>query len=71
MIAGATIRSAGWAKLAPFAVGETLKSVRTKMGAVASEDDYLRYEYSGESESIRFETRAGKLAGILYACYTG
>ena len=68
----ATIRSAAWAKLAPFAVGEDIDAVRATLGDLAKDDWQLRSVYSSENESIRFETtKAGKVSAIIYECYTG
>ena len=71
-LGSATIRSAAWAKLAPFAVGEEVDAIRAKLGDIAKDDWQLRSVYSGESESVRFETtRAGKVSAVIYECYTG
>jgi hypothetical protein len=71
-LAAVTIRSAAWAKLAPFTVGETTEAARAKLGSVANDDVQLRSIYAGENESVRFETtRAGRVAAIIYECYTG
>ena len=71
-LAAATIRSAAWAKLAPFTVGETTEAVRAKLGSVSKDDVQLRSIYAGENESVHFETtRAGKVSAIIYECYTG
>jgi len=68
----ATIRSAAWASLASFAVGEDIESVRATFGDVAKHDAQLRSVYSSENESVRFETtKAGKVSAIIYECYTG
>ena len=67
-----TIRSAAWARLAPFAVGEDVDSVRAKLGPIANDDWQLRSVYAGENESVRFQaTRGGKVSAIIYECYTG
>jgi hypothetical protein len=65
------IRSAAWARIAPFAVGEGVAGVRKRLGSIADADGELRSTYSGENESLRFETASGKVTAILYACYTG
>ena len=65
------IRSAAWARIAPFAVGESVAGVRKRLGSIADADGELRSTYSGENESLRFETASGKVTAILYACYTG
>ena len=71
-LAGLTIRSAAWAKISPFAVGEPIDAVRAKLGDIAKDDVQLRSIYSGESESVRFETnRAGNVSAVIYECYTG
>ena len=71
-LAGVTIRSAAWAKLAPFAVGEPIDAVRAKLGSIAKDDLQLRSIYAGENESVRFETtRGGNVSAIIYECYTG
>ena len=67
-----TIRSEAWAKLAPFAVGDSIDAIRAKLGDVAKDDWQLRSVYAGESESVHFETmRAGNVSAIIYQCYTG
>ena len=67
-----TIRSAAWARLAPFAVGDDVDSVRATLGNAARDDWQLRSVYAGENESVRFRTtKAGKVSAILYECYTG
>ena len=65
------IRGAQWARIAPFAVGETIESVRGKLGEIAVDDVTLRSIYSGENESLHFETKSGKVSAIIYQCYTG
>jgi hypothetical protein len=71
-LASLTIRSAAWARLAPFAVGEPVDAVREKLGDISKDDWQLRSIYGGENDSVRFETtRAGNVSAVIYECYTG
>ncbi|HUL94947.1 MAG TPA: hypothetical protein VLT89_02990 [Usitatibacter sp.] len=65
------IRSATWGGLSPFTVGQDVDEARDVLGAVAHDDVQLRSVYSGENESLRFETKAGRVAAVVYECYTG
>jgi hypothetical protein len=65
------IRGGQWSRIAPFAVGETIESVRGKLGEIAVDDETLRSTYSGENESLRFETKSGRVSAVIYQCYTG
>ncbi|GAC1376570.1 MAG: hypothetical protein NVS3B3_15740 [Aquirhabdus sp.] len=70
-LASLTIRSTAWTMLAPFAVGESVDDIRARFGDVAKDDWQLRSIYSGENESVHFDTRAGRVSAIIYECYTG
>ncbi len=70
-LASAEVRSRDWLRLTPFAVGESTEAVRQRLGDVAEDDMTLRSLYSGESDSVRFETRAGRVSAVIYECYTG
>jgi hypothetical protein len=65
------IRSAAWARLSPFTVGKMIDEARAVLGPVSKDDDALRSVYSGENESLRFETRSDRVSAIVYECYTG
>jgi hypothetical protein len=65
------IRGGQWARIAPFAVGEAIDSVRGKLGQIADDDVELRSIYQGENESVRFKTKAGAVSAVIYQCYTG
>jgi hypothetical protein len=71
MVAAAELRSPAWARLTPFAVGESITAVRAKLGKPAEADEPLRATYAGENESLRFQTRAGRVTAVVYECYTG
>jgi hypothetical protein len=70
-LASAEIRSRDWLRLAPFSVGQSTEAVRQRLGGVGEDDLTLRSIYSGENESVRFETRTGRITAIIYECYTG
>jgi len=71
MLSSAEISSASWQKLSPYVVGQPVKTVRSVLGAAAADDEQLRSTYTGESDSIRFETTGGKVSKVVYQCYTG
>ncbi len=65
------IRSPAWARVSPFTVGKTIDEARVVLGPISKDDDALRSVYSGENESLRFETRSDRVSAIIYECYTG
>ncbi|RQP26293.1 hypothetical protein [Piscinibacter terrae] len=71
MLSSAEISAATWQKLSPYAVGQPVKAVRSVLGAASADDTELRSTYTGENDSIRFETVGGKVSKIVYQCYTG
>ena len=70
-LASAEIRSEAWLRISPFGVGQDTDVIRRRLGRVAEDDDELRSVYSGENESVHFETRSGRVTAVIYECYTG
>ena len=65
------IRGSAWARVSPFAVGQTIDEARSILGPISKDDVTLRSVYSGENESLRFETRGDRVSAVVYECYTG
>jgi len=70
-LASAEIRSQDWLRIAPFGVGQGTGVVRKRLGRVAEDDLDLRSIYSGENESVRFQSRSGRVTAVIYECYIG
>lgn len=70
-LASAEIRSEAWLRISPFGVGQDIDVIRRRLGRVAEDDLDLRSVYSGENESVHFQTRSGRVTAVIYECYTG
>lgn len=71
MVSFAEITSPRWSRIAPFRVGESLQSVRRKLGSAAATDPELKAKYGSEADDVSFQYARGKITKIVYACYTG
>ena len=67
----AEISSSAWRNIAPFRVGQRIEAAHKLLGVIADPDLYLRSTYTGEAESVRFESRSGRITSVIYECYTG
>ena len=61
----AQIRTSTWSRIAPFKIDQPIAAVRRKLGSTGNHDPLLLAEYSGETDSIGFETRAGRVVAIV------
>lgn len=71
MVSFAEITSSRWSHIAPFRVGESVKSVRRKLGSSAASDPELKAKYGSEGGDVSFQYAHGKITKVVYACYTG
>lgn len=71
MVSHVEITGKKWEHIAPFRIGESIQSVRGKLGRAAAEDPSLMAKYSGDTDEISFRHAAGKITKITYGCYTG
>lgn len=67
----AEITNLKWSSISPFHVGESVASVRGKLGPTANNDPDLKLSYGSEDGDVSFKTAHGKITNIHYACYTG
>lgn len=71
IVSFAEITSPRWSHIASFRVGESVKSVRRKLGSSAASDPELKAKYGSEAGDVSFQYDRGKITKVTYACYTG
>ena len=67
-LAGVFIESEAWT-LSPLRVGSPVSEL-TRLGAIKPGANST-WRFSGESDSLYVEARAGRISRVVYECYTG
>lgn len=67
-VGDAEITNAQWEHIAPFKIGESILSVRQKIGSYADNDPTLKLSYGSEAGDLWFESSDGKIKKIIYKC---
>ncbi|HEY1092128.1 MAG TPA: hypothetical protein VGE47_13630 [Burkholderiaceae bacterium] len=68
-LAGVFIESSRW-DIAPIRVGQPAAPLLARLGAKNTSRD-ATVKFTGESDSLFIESRAGKVFRVVYDCYTG
>ena len=71
MITYAQITKPKWNYLVPFKLGLSVKAAQKLLGDSAKDDDELKRDYLGESDSVQFQSQSGVVVGVSYNCYSG